>query len=317
MALNNHVYAVNLTNGSEKWRFPAKADNKKSFYAAPVLASDGQLIVGSYDYSLYSLNPQNGQQSWAFSEAKDKYIGPVLAVESGIYAPNSDYFLYALNSSGSLRWKFEAEHSFWASPISIEDQVFAASMDHSIYALSSSSGEQVWKSEGMGGAITTSFVYDPKGVLYVGVLGGKFSAVNALDGKTLWQTDLKGWIWAKAVLLDGTLFLGDQDGNFYAIDSQNGEILWQIQPDLTETRSILSTAVIANDTLYFATEAGILYAVDPLNGSAKWSKTIGGKIYSDLILVEDTILVAPNEFDHALIAVDLQGNTRWTYAPVK
>jgi outer membrane protein assembly factor BamB len=74
---------------------------------------------------------------------------------------------------------------------------------------------------------------------------------------------------------------------------------------------------LAGESLYFASEAGILYAVDAATGNPGWNKTIGGKIYSDLKLDGETILLAPNEFDSILVAVDLQGNNRWSFTPVK
>ena len=60
LAYNRHVYAVDLTNGVEKWRFPIEQDNKRSFYATPVLTTDGQLLAGSYEKILFSLDPKTG-----------------------------------------------------------------------------------------------------------------------------------------------------------------------------------------------------------------------------------------------------------------
>ena len=56
IAFNQHIYAVNLTNGLEQWRYPAEADNDITFYAAPAITEDGQVIAGGYDNILYSLN---------------------------------------------------------------------------------------------------------------------------------------------------------------------------------------------------------------------------------------------------------------------
>ena len=317
LARSAQVYAVNLTNGAEKWRFPVKADNKISFFAPPVLSEDGQLIQGGYDHLVYSLNPQNGQQNWTFDKATDKYIGPALADGASLYVPNTSGALFALNTSGSLRWTFSTNHALWAKPLTDGSQIFVASMDHFVYALDPETGKQTWKTGDMGGAIVSSFAFDPQGVLYVGTIGADFSAIDSSSGKTLWQTPTKGWIWSKPVMQEGTLFIADQDGNVFALDAKNGAIRWQIRPDDGPNRGILSTPVVVDKTLYFASQAGILYAVDTATGAPLWNKTIGGKIYSDLILSGETILVAPLEFDAALLALDLQGNIRWTFTPAK
>ncbi len=65
-----YIYAVDLSNGIEKWRFPTKGDPKVTFYAAPTLTSDGQLIVGDYNKVLHSLDPATGLETqgkqWPF-----------------------------------------------------------------------------------------------------------------------------------------------------------------------------------------------------------------------------------------------------------
>jgi outer membrane protein assembly factor BamB len=317
LASGNFVYSVNLSNGSEKWRYPAKASSRTAFFAQPTLTDDGQLIEGCYDYSLYSINPQNGQQNWSFTEASDKFIGAALAWNNNIYAPNTNNSLYALNSNGNQRWVFVAKHSIWAKPITDEKNIYVASMDHRVYALNPDTGKPIWETGDLGGAITHSFSYDSKSVLYVGTIGDDVSAINTENGKILWQTPLKGWVWSKIVISNGTLFVGDQNGNVYALDAQSGTIKWQIQPDTSDNRAVISTPVVVDTTLYFASQAGILYAVNTADGKPVWNKTIGGNIYTDLELSGDTILIAPLNFDAALVAVDLQGNVRWTYTPAK
>jgi outer membrane protein assembly factor BamB len=317
LATTSFVYSINLANGSEKWRFPVKADNRLSFFAQPALTEDGQLIEGSYHNILYSINLQNGQQNWTFPGATDKYIGGALTTSDGIYAPNANNKLYALTSAGNQRWVFEAGHSIWSKPLTDGTAIFVASMDHHVYALDPTDGNQVWKSEDLGGAIVHSFVYDPQGVLYVGTIGNKLSALNASDGKTLWQTPLKSWIWSKAVLGSSSLFICDQEGFIYALDPKTGAIQWQVQPDVTNTRAIVSTPLLVDTTLYVANQGGNLISINAANGAVNWSKTIGGNISTDLELSGDTILIAPLNFDSTLVAVDLQGNNRWSFVPVK
>jgi outer membrane protein assembly factor BamB len=320
LAYSTHVYAVNLTNGVERWRFPEKPDNKKQFFAPPALTGDSQLIEGGYDHVLYSINPENGQQNWTFADADDKYIGEVLADGGNIYAPNTNTNLYNIGANGSMRWKFTANHALWAQPITDGNYIYLASMDHRVYAIDPERGTQVWVTQDLGGAVTLSFSYDPAGVLYVGTLDGKMSALNIKDGQILWQTPAKGWIWSKPVLDDGNLYFGDQDGNIFALDAKTGQVRWQVQPDATSPdRAMISTPVVIGETLYFASQAGLLYALDKTKGNDIWGgpKTIGGKIYSDLKSVNELILIAPIEFDSALVAVDLQGKTLWSYMPVK
>lgn len=169
----------------------------------------------------------------------------------------------------------------------------------------------------LGGAVVHSFSLTDNGTLYVGTIDLNFSALDSTNGKVLWQVDTKGWVWSKPVWNVDTVYVADQEGNVFAFDAATGTTRWQIQPDTGENRAIMSTPLLIENTLYFASQAGILYAVDASNGKPLWSKTIGGKIYSDLKSTGDMILIAPNEFEAVVVAVDLQGNNRWSFTPAK
>jgi len=317
LAFQAHVYAINLTNGTEKWRFPAKADNKITFYASPVLTEDNQLIAGGYDRLLYSLNPNNGQQNWAFQGSGDHYITAPLVAGENIFAPSADNFLYTLNLAGSLRWKFRAEHALWSTPVMDEKYIYLPSMDHHLYALETDTGNLVWKSEDLGGALVGNPTFDPQGILYIGTFGSEMIALNASSGKVLWRTPTAGWVWSGPALEGETLYFGDLEGKFYALNAKDGTIRWQVQPDASENRAIAGKPLILGDTIYFASKAGILYAVDPVNGSPRWNKTVGGEIYANMVAAGDILLIAPVKADAILFAVDLNGNPKWSYTPAK
>ena len=74
------VYAINLKDGGELWRYPEKANSKLIFYATPVVTPDGLVIVGSAgtDHSLVAINPSDINPetnspvaAWTFTEASD------------------------------------------------------------------------------------------------------------------------------------------------------------------------------------------------------------------------------------------------------
>ena len=90
LAQGNYIYAINLDNGTLKWKYPSENPNSATtFYAAPAITPDGQLIAASYDHKLYSLDPETGGVNWIFSEAKDLFVASPLVTSKGIYAPNA------------------------------------------------------------------------------------------------------------------------------------------------------------------------------------------------------------------------------------
>lgn len=311
VALSTHVYAVQVSNGMERWRFPEKPDAKKTFFAAPTLTDDGQLIVGGYDRILYSLSPVNGSVNWTFEEAKDNWIASAVAGNDMIFAPSADYNLYALNMKGELVWKFTTEQALWGKPVIDGTNVYFGSMDHKVYALNMKTGKLVWSSE-LDGAILGAVTLGPDGVLYAGTLGDSVFALDSRSGTIVWKHTVTSRIWSAPVVENGNLYVGDQAGKIVSLTVETGNENWNLQPD----GPVLGSPLMVTDSVVFGTESGSLVAVDA-TGKISWSQTITGKLYSTPVLAGDLILVAPVEGDYTLIALDQNGTQQWVYTAAK
>lgn len=327
LAYNQHVYAIDLEDGTEDWRYPAEPNNQIAFYAPPTVAPDGQVLAGAYNNTLYSLNPEDTVQveevtsvreNWTFTGAGNRLIGGALAHEEGIFVPSADNTLYALDLKGDLRWEFSTEEPLWARPTTDEacDCIYLPSMDHHIYAVDAETGEQIWKSEDLGGSVVGTPTLSPEGVLYAGSFGSQMAAIDTQDGTILWSTPTSGWVWSGPLLHEGRLYFGDLEGTFYVLDAATGEVLNSSQPG----SPIPEAPVLGDETVYFTAESGVLYAVD-LEGKPVWDKAILGdngresKLFTSPVLAGDRILVAPMNIDQVLVALDLDGNRLWGFTP--
>jgi outer membrane protein assembly factor BamB len=47
LASGQYVYAIDLSNGKEIWRYPEKGGTSIQFVAQPVIAPDGTVVIGS------------------------------------------------------------------------------------------------------------------------------------------------------------------------------------------------------------------------------------------------------------------------------
>lgn len=313
VAYGQYVYAINLSNGLQKWKYPAEGDNNITFYSAPTLTEDGQLLVGSYDNQLYSLNPENGLENPPpFTGAEDRYIGSSLAIFDNVFAPNGDNNLYALDSDRNQRWVFSTGDALWAAPSADPECtcLYLGSMDHSVYAIDATNGNEIWTTSELGGSVVGTPALSPEGVVYVGTFNNEMLAIDAENGNILWRVPSNDWVWGGPAFKDGTLFFGDLSGTFFALDVQNGQPLWQLEAD----GRITETPLLTEEAIYFTTEAGSLYALN-YDGVTRWTKTGMGKIYPSPLLAGDMILVAPINTDELLIAVDVNGNQRWVFTP--
>lgn len=314
IAFNQFVYAVNLSNGLEKWRFPLEGSNNTTFYATPELTQDGQLLVGDYSNKLHSLNPSTGTENWVFTDATDRYISGALAFNDRIYAANNGHQLYALNPSGNLIWEFETEGPLWATPTTDDNCncLYVPSMDHHMYAVDAETGTLKWQSESFGGSIVGNPTMNEEGRIFFGTFASEVLALDAQTGGVVWRTPTTEWVWGGPQLYEDKLFVGDLGGNFYALDAGNGNIIWQKQLD----GSITATPLIADNTIYIPTDTGNLYALD-INGSNLWNKVFETKLQTTPVLSGDTILVAANGGDGLLYALETNGNQKWVFIPEK
>jgi outer membrane protein assembly factor BamB len=336
VAAGPHIYAVKLSDNSEVWRFPDKADTNRNFYATPALGPDKTLIVGSYDKILYNLNADTGAENkngWPYVgtvNSTSTWIGGALIQNGLVYAPNSDGTLYAVTSGGGEKWRFNTAplpavgQPLWAAPASDGKTLYLASMDKHIYAINPENGAQIWKSEALSGSMTGAPTVGPDGVLYIGTFGREMKAVNGRDGKVIWSVPTGGWVWTGPTLQDGVLYFGDLEGFVYALNAADGKQVWKIQPETAAKRSITGAPLVLKGKVYFGTDSGKLYAADVKDGSfrAIWPNTPDqGKDFrlltGPLAYGEDTILIAPFGVETVLMALDTNGAQKWVFVPKK
>lgn len=310
LAGGSYVYAVSLTNGTQVWRYPAKASSNP-FYATPALTPDGQVIVGGFDHNLYSLSQQSGLQNWVFNQAHDRWYGGVLVSGDTIYAPNADYNLYALDLHGNLKWAFQADQSLWAAPVSDGQRVYFGTLGRKVYAVDASTGKQAWV-HSVDGAILGSPALKSDGTLFVGTYGGSVIALDAATGQVRWNHPASGWIWAGPTLTDTALLVGDSNGMLYDLDPSTGGERWHQKL----SGSVLSSPVSDGKSIVVGTETGNLY-YDDLTGSPVHTLSVGGNVYTTPVITASTILVAPTGASNVLMAFDQNGVQKWTLPPAK
>lgn len=316
LAYNNHVYAIDLNTRTEKWRFPTKdeAERNITFYAPPAQTPDGQLIVGDYANTLYSLNPDAASAAervnWRFEGAEGRFIGSPLVTEEGIFAPNADGNLYALDLDGRILWPpFHTQQAQWATPASDGERIYIPSMDHRLYAVDLKTGSEIWSTDLSGAMVDTPALSDD-GWLYIGTFGSELIALNSEDGTEVWRLATKGWVWSGPGLNSERLYVGDLEGTFYAVDRLNGTVIWE----RTFGSPIADTPFVTEEAIYLTTEEGSVIALDK-NGKTLWTQTVDGKIYALPIPYDDLLLVPITGGDTLLVALTTSGAQSWAFTP--
>jgi eukaryotic-like serine/threonine-protein kinase len=325
LASGQYLYAINMDNGKEVWRYPAKASSSIHFIAQPVVAPDGTIIIGSSgsDHRLVALDPSqlsgdtvlSPAEKWVFSGAKSSWVAGVLIMDNKVFAPNSDGILYVLDlqdgaASKSAMQKIDLGGALWAQPSTDGKLVYVSSVDHHLYAIDPNTYEFAWPAIDLGGAAPGTPLVGPDGNVYVGSFASKVVKVDAATGKATPLTNTPGWVWGGPVSDGQNVYFGDLEGNLFAVDAASGKQSWSIQPD----GPVVGSPLIMSDNIVFATESGSVYAVDK-EGKIVWQHEVGGQIYTTPVAATDKIIVTPLQTDFSLAVLDTNGNQAWTFKP--
>ncbi len=136
---DRHVYAVDLRNGEELWRF----ETGGAVVSDPLLF-DGMVIVGAFDKKLYALDADDGGLEWEFQGSNWFWAGAVTDGET-IFAPSMDGNVYALDSAAAspgepkeALWRHNMGGPVASTPVLVPLGLVVAAVDGRMRLLSTS-----------------------------------------------------------------------------------------------------------------------------------------------------------------------------------
>src|SRR3990172_3876627 len=286
LAAGPYLYAINLNDGKEIWRYPAKASNSLQFIAQPVVAPDGTIVIGSAgsDHRLVALDPtplsgetfKTPAEKWVFSGARSSWVAGALILNNKVFVPNSDGILYVLDlqdgtTAKSALQKIDLCGALWAQPSTDGSLVYVASLDHHLHAIDPNTYESAWPAIDLGGAAPGSPLVGPDGSLYIGSFASQVVKVDTAAGADSVLTGTQGWVWGGPVTDGQNIYFGDLEGHLFAVDAASGSQVWSIQPD----GPVVGSPLVISENVVFATESGSVYAVDS-EGKIVWQREVGG-----------------------------------------
>lgn len=159
---NSKIYAINLTDGSERWNYTTGGVIDSS----PAIGTDGRIYIGSSDTKVYAFDPE-GTLNWTFTTSGEVHSSPAIGTDGTVYVGSNDYKVYAINSDGSERWNYTTGGAVRSSPaIGADGTVYVGSDDYKIYAINTD-GSTKWFYT-TGSTISGSPIIGPDGTVYVG-----------------------------------------------------------------------------------------------------------------------------------------------------
>ena len=238
--------------GSEVW----KSDLGTRSYGAPVLTTDGELVVlGDQKGLVRAWNASNGSGVWT-SANYGQVLGPVsIGKNRLIWFLADNNRLVALKPDGTEETVVTLPAGGIGTPaITADGTVVIATVDGRVRRFSTTGDPTSWETV-LPAAPTTSVVIGSNGNLYVGAKT-EMVAIAANSPAILWRKSIGSLIQSEpAVGLDGSVYFGSNDGRVYAI-SADGETRWS---DQTGAPVVSSPAIDALGNVYIGSGDSIVY----------------------------------------------------------
>ncbi|MFE7268410.1 PQQ-binding-like beta-propeller repeat protein [Streptomyces sp. NPDC057592] len=142
------LYAVNVRNGKQRWKFRADA----SVGGSPAV-SDGTVFASDTE-RLFALDTESGRPRWTITTGPTPAWSP--AVSDGyVYFADDDDHLHAVSAAnGKERWKTSVvKGSIRTTPAVARGVIYLGTndMDYNVYAIDAATGRLRWNCRGAPG----------------------------------------------------------------------------------------------------------------------------------------------------------------------
>lgn len=246
----------------------------KSFVSSP--AVDGNnIIIGSLNDTLYSVNTVSDNMNWRFSTGGDIVSSPTISQGRVIIAANSK--VYALDvATGAQVWSFSAG-PFTSSPAVSGTYVFIGSVDGNMYALDFATGALKWSFDTKAQILSSPIVYG--GNVIFGSNNSKLYCLDTAAKKERWVYEAADRIVSSPTADRNIVYFGSYDFHCYALNVIDGEEKWKFKTNAL----IKSSPLMYNGIVYFGSHDKNMYAFDS-SGVLHWKHNINGLIESSPIV---------------------------------
>lgn len=300
------------------WTFKTEGE----IYSSPVMYNNSNIIFGSNDKNIYSVDINTKNKSWSFNVDKEMKNKPVIDGDNVIVSSlSSCYMLDA--KTGQQLWKFTDggnvvdkvdEYDYHtADPKIYNDLVVFPAKSGTLYGLNKETGEKKWELKLPNNNMITvmSEVYENKVAL--GGNGSKGYIVDLDTQKITYTKDMgKPWVHGAAIY-DGYAYFSGRSCNVVAIDLSNNSVKWQYTEPIG---SWFSGQIIGNDGKVYVpgSDSHELLAFDAKKGTLLQKYESRVNMFSEPIIVDNVLYMGVGDVygksSGLVIGYDLKDNSK-------
>jgi outer membrane protein assembly factor BamB len=319
-ANDDALYALDITDGRERWRFEVGEGSDYTWGPSPSFA-DGVIFFpcasAKGDTGLFAIDVASGEDVWQFEPDAPGLFTPAV-VGGTLYLGGNGGDVYALDIAiGEARWKTTLS-SIWSTPAVTSDLVIVQTMSGMLAGLDRASGEPRWSVETGASWSSPVVAGDTAYVVNNGLaFEAGLYAVNVRDGSLRWHLKGIGGGSASVAVSGEVLVVATDDGVVYGVTGSDAEAVdrgtdgadvfltpLSFTPDEDEQRTVFGpeatlpagTAKVSAGYGYAGMEEGAAWeAVWTLDGEPlftrpdTWTRGSSGQLFENLFANEGSL----------------------------
>lgn len=269
--------------------FAALTSSQAQSIIAKINFQNKNLIFGSLDNNLYSLNSDTKTTNWIFNSENPIYSSAEIK-ENKIFIGDSNAMVYCIGSDGKQVWKINlgTYNAIANKPTIIDNNLYVASAS-SLFVLDPRDGSTLGKfyadaaiSSPISYKDNSIFIADSKGKIYKLSLEG--ALIESYQGAS-------AAIFSKLIIDQNNLYFGSNDMNFYKFNLDEKKIVSKIPTN----EWISSTSVIDGNLVFFGNDGGFFYCLDKTNMTTKWKFKAAASIRTESLIIGNKIFFGSDD----------------------
>ncbi len=291
-AMDNNLYALNIEDGSFRW----KTFTDAKIVSSPAVAEhEGLVVFGSLDTYLYALNLRDGEKEWRVQTGGPIQSSPTIA-HGHVFFGSDDGRLYAVRlSTGKIQWTWEGGSAIRSRPLVVDDLIVVGLSSGDVVGTDLSGKKVIWRFKAKRAVVSSPQAYE--GIVFFGSTDWQVYAVEMGHGFKVWDFRTGKPIYSSVAIGDGKVFIGSVDGHLYAIDISSGRERWKFPIG----HQINSSPVYDDGAVYFGGIDGKVYCLEAKSGQLMWSFETGGPIPASPIVHDGVVYIG--SLDHYVYAL--------------
>ncbi len=252
---NTNFFAVDTATGREVWRHGVEDKILSSAnWVQPGGPETRAILVGAYDFKLYSFDAVSGKTNWVFETGN--YINGSPAVGGGMTAfGGCDAIIHVLGlAKGEKIKEIEAGAYIAASGALVDGKLYVGHYENAFLCVDLKEGKIAWTYKDRAFPYFSSPAVTPEFVV-VGSRDKRIHCIRRSDGTGVWTFQTRGKVDSSPVVADGKVIVGSDDGRLYMVSLADGKELWNYEIG----QPVQSSPAVVDGYVIVGSEDGFVY----------------------------------------------------------